>query len=846
MAKKNNIENIRSDYNKEIETRKRLLELEEQEMSSISKIFDIKSKISLLEDRYNHELKSRIDMYDAYEKNREEAEKKGKKIHQQTYQAFKKDIALQDKKINKLRLQNNILETGVSLIKKMASFDFPAMNYLMDFDKAIRGTAVSIGISSERMENLRNNFEDAHKIATRLGGTSQDLTDIQKSFSDETGRAKLLSGKMLEDVIKISKGINIGSTQAGNLAAQFEIIGYNATTTMNYIENVVDMSERVGVNTNNIIKQLNTNFKKLQTYNFKHGVDGMARMAVYGEKYKMDMNSVLTSMDKARNLEGVIDMAANLQVLGGQFAAMADPMAMLFESRNDPEAYTKRINQMTKGLISLRKTSEGFSFELASPMARDMLDKAAEALGMSTEELTQQALRQKELMTMRQQMLGMNLSRDQRQLIEKLAQFDNKTGKFTVTVDDKVHALTDLSQNQIQLLKTEQDSLEQRAINAQTFNDAYEATINELKTILLPMLKGVNNVLQGVRPIVTSISDFLSEQKWLSTFMGGVGLFAASAKIIGGIMGGFKPLVSVFTKTMKGGASEGYAGRLLGQKSKAPYTKASPMGGKSFKSSLGSGLGVGIAGLGVGGGVNLAAQGISSIADSLDKLDIKKVEALKSITWALTTMSGIAMAASFGVAALGSTSAAAAPGLYALGGAVGLVGAGIGVAAAGVGVMSMGLAQLIEKGVESKDSLMETAKGIMAINGAVATGLVGSLGLFSFAGTMGTIAASADKIKGVGNAFKNITTVLKAGSDEYDRLNSLLKTINEFDAKKMSAITKLSDTLNKPVQVEFKDKEVNLVSNITLEIDGEKFIDELNLVKRLEIKGKDIYQGKSS
>jgi hypothetical protein len=842
MAKK--ISDIKKDYNREIEARRRLIELEEQEMNSISRIFNVKDKIYLLEQKYNHELKSRNDMYDAYEKNRKEASKNGERIHQKTYEAFKKQVKIQDKKINKLRIQNNLLQSGLGIIQKMSSFDLPILSYLMDFDKTIRDTAVSIGISAERTEQLRNNFQDAHKIATRLGGTSKDLAEIQTSFANETGRAKLLSGKMLGDIIKISKGVNISSEQAGNLAGQFELVGYNATTTMNYIENVVDMSERVGVNTANIIQKLNTNFKKLQTYNFKHGVDGMARMAIYGEKYRMDMSSVLTSMDKARNLEEVIDMAANLQVLGGQFAAMADPMAMLFESRNDPEAYTKRINNMTKGLVSLRETAEGYSFELASPMARDMLDKAAKSLGLSTEELTQQAFRQKELMTMRQQMLGMNLSRDQKQLIEKLANFDNKTGKFTVTIGSEVHALTDLSQKQIQLLKTEQDSLQQRAINAQTFDDAYQATLNELKTVLLPILKGVNLVLQKARPIFTTISDFLEDQKWLAGFLGGVGIFAASTRILGGVFGGLKPLVSILGKTAKGGAN--YGGRLLDQQTKSPYTK-SGMGkaGGSFKSSLGAGLGVGIAGVGIGGGVNLAAQGISNIADSLDKLDIEKVEALKSITTTLGVVSGIAAAAAAGIMIFGKASLVSAPGIWSFAGAVGVVVGSIGAAAAGIGVMSMGLAQLIEKGAESKGTLMDTAKGIVAINGAVATGLFGSVGLIGFAGTMGTIASSANKIKGVGEAFKSITTVLKSSSDEYDRLNSLLETINNFDSEKMSSFSKLSKIMNKPLQVEFKDKEVNLVSNITLEIDGEKFIDELNLVKRLEIRSSDIQQGKS-
>jgi len=62
-------------------------------------------------------------------------------------------------------------------------------------------------------------------------------------------------------------------------------------------------------------------------------------MAKYSVQAKQDLTGVFDAMEKSRTLEGVIDMAAELQVMGGGFAALADPMSMLFESRNDPEKY---------------------------------------------------------------------------------------------------------------------------------------------------------------------------------------------------------------------------------------------------------------------------------------------------------------------------------------------------------------------------------------------------------------------------------------------------------------------------------------------------------------------------
>ncbi|MFW6242847.1 MAG: hypothetical protein ACOC2W_01685, partial [bacterium] len=546
MAKK--IGDIRKEYNQQIEERRRLIELNEEELSGLSKIFNVNKKLTNLQEKYRHELQSRIDMMGAYQRAQEQARKKGQNLHKKTHEAFNKELSLQDKKIKKLEKYNQGLQASFNILKKTATLDFPVMEYLLDFDKSVRETALNLGLSAQNAAQLRTNFEGAHQLSVRLGASSADLAQVQQSYADETGRAKMLSGALLEDIIRISQGTGMGTQQAGNLAGKFELIGYNAEASMNYIQNVVDMSERVGVNVGNVIENINTNFKRLQTYNFKHGVDGMSKMAIYSEKYKMDMTSVLDSMEKARGLEEVIGMAADLQVLGGQFASMADPMAMLFESRNAPEEYTKRINEMTKGMVALQKTSEGYSFELASPMARDMLTKAADALGMSTEELTKQAFRQKELMEMRKEMLGMNLSSDQKKLIEKVAQFDTKTGKFTVTIGNEVHALTDMTKSQIQSLKTEQESLDKRAKNAQTFEDAYQATINELKTVLLPILRGINTAMTTFRPYIQKITDFLNETpEWVSNFLVGVGALGVTGNIfkksLTGIASFYKSLI---------------------------------------------------------------------------------------------------------------------------------------------------------------------------------------------------------------------------------------------------------------------------------------------------------------
>jgi hypothetical protein len=163
-----------------------------------------------------------------------------------------------------------------------------------------------------------------------------------QGYADETGRARVLSAEMVKDITAIGQGTGLGIEAATRLGAQFELMGFDAKTTMDYVQGVVDTSERMGVNTTKVLKNISDNFKKLNTYTFQQGVKGFAQMAMYAEKFKIDIGQALNAASVSKTLEGAIDLTAQLQVMGGEFAK-TDPFEMLFLSRNDPAKFTEKI-----------------------------------------------------------------------------------------------------------------------------------------------------------------------------------------------------------------------------------------------------------------------------------------------------------------------------------------------------------------------------------------------------------------------------------------------------------------------------------------------------------------------
>lgn len=726
------------------------------------------------------------------------------------------------------RKTNTELQTGikrrqrsVDLAKELGKQLKSGWKYLQDQDKIIKSTNLNLGMSGTKAMEMRDSFEKSAGYVARLGGDLSDIAGVMQGFAEETGRARVMSAEMVKDITNIGKGTGLGVEQATRLGAQFEIMGIDAKSTMDYVQGVVDTSERMGVNTTKVLKVVNDNFKKLNTYTFQQGVKGFGQMAMYAEKFKIDINDALNAADVARSLEGAIDLAAQLQVMGGQFAK-TDPFEMLFLSRNDPAKFTEKIADMTKGVVSFRKMADGTFEKFISPADRDRLAAVAKSMGMEASALTEIAQRQAEIQKMRNQMAGMGLSKEQKEAIEGAAVFDTKTGKFQVKLGTTMKEITKLTQGQAESFLQEQVLLSERAKTAMTFDETFKATINSLKTALLPLLTSVNKVLTWVTPAVDKLGE-------ISGKGGGIwkaaGLLAAGAIAWKGVAFALNKGASNWIAT--GNALKGTGGKnttsvgnfLSGNKTRAPKvggTIAKGAGG----SALGAGLGAGAAMAGTGAGIMLAAKGISQLADSMAKLTPEQAESLQKIA---VTMAVTFPLSAIGILLAGKAAQSGALGFLALGAAFVGIGFGIKLATEGIGKMSTGLAKLNDSGGGAGKELLGVAAGVGAITLAMGAG--GIVGLAAFNNGLKRLNRNSEGVEKIGAAFAKINTVLSGSKDDFLAVERAITSIGNTNISGGGMFADLKNLLNKPLKVEFaNNSRLTVANDITLQIDGNKFM----------------------
>lgn len=730
-----------------------------------------------------------------------------------------------EKEVNsQLEKQQNRRKALVNTIGEANKQVKAGLRYLMDQDKIIKSTILSLGMSGAKAEEIRATFEASAGYAARLGGNLEDVGTIMTGYADETGRARALSSEMVNDVMMIGKGTGLGVEQATKLGAQFEMMGFDAKNTMNYVQGIVDTSERMGVNTTKVLKNLNDNFKKLNTYTFQRGSKAMAEMAMNSEKMKVSMDSALKVADMGDSLEKVIELTANLQVMGGEFAKV-DPMQMFYQMRNEPEKVMEKISEMTKGIATFRKQADGTFEKFISPADKQRLASVAESLGISKEEIFEIAKRRLDLDKMNQDLAGMGLTDREKELIQGAAVFNKETMKYEVKLAGQMKDISTLTKEQANSFVKESKSLEDRAKEAQTFEEALKNTMNEIKSTLLPILKTINSTLTWTR--LNILEPLLNISKTLSTGTIAAGLLAAAVA--------WKAITVKFDHTIEkfitGGAGMG--------RSRAGARGAGNLGGgrrgggvanpNASKGLMRGGAGVGMAAAGIGAGVGAAAAGISLLADSMSKLDEKQAKVLKDIVLTLGISIGVTSLAAVGILAFGIAAGSVAKPLIAFGGAVALIGAGIGVAAAGIGVLGWGLGELVKNSKGAGKDMMEVGVGIATIGAALAlAGVGGWVGLAVLGSTLGIIALTANKVSKVGEAFANIKAVMSGSREDFIAIANAVESISKANFKGGSGLSELTNLLKNPLKVEFADKQVAVVSNITMNIDGYKLHEATN------------------
>lgn len=388
--------------------------------------------------------------------------------------------------------------------------------YLLDGLKAVRATEKGMGVLRSQSEGFRANLYKTALITSDLGLDVKDLAKIQTSYSESLGTNVLLGEKQLNGIAEIIAGTGMSLEAASKLAGEMATFGVNAETASNYVDDITKTSRKMGVNTTVMLDKLHGSLKMANKYHFQGGVKGMAQMAMNAAKFKVEMESIGGLADKLFDPEGAIEMAGQLQVLGGAWSQIADPMQLLFKARNDMAGLQKDVIKAASGVAKFNK--ETGEFEI-SALELHRMKSAAEMTGISMDELAESAKKVAEVGKIKTQIRGV-VDKDTREFIANTAKI-GKDGKATIQIKGDEVNVKDLGKHTTELkaMMKDNESLKDRTKMAQTFDEKLNNLILKAKSGLLPIMEKIDNILG---PALQSFTDWLNKPENMKSLVSGI------------------------------------------------------------------------------------------------------------------------------------------------------------------------------------------------------------------------------------------------------------------------------------------------------------------------------------
>lgn len=403
----------------------------------------------------------------------------------------------------------SMLEQAEQIAKNLSA---SVSQRLMSFGESVRAldeeiaqltanTARQFGRTQREIVGLREEAAKAYPEIVRFGGQFADVATIQKEVSNILGTNTILLGETTADLFLAARAVGLAASDVDRMTLAFQNAGVSAGLIRKRIEETVAVSRAVGANVNAVFALVESNLKNVNKYGFENGAAGLAKMAATAATLRIDMDGIFGFAERVFNPEGAIRMVAAFQRLGVATGDLANPFRLAYLASEDVGELTNQVANMTSSLMRFNETTGEFE---VFPTAKRDLRAIAEETGFAYEELINMAQGMRKLNMLSEKMTFAGFSEDDRKLIANMAQFSKAQGEFVVKIGREEKLISEISPEDLRILKDQPVTLEQLA--SASFTEEEKQT--QLLEYILAALQapGVGaRVLGDVRESISAI-----------------------------------------------------------------------------------------------------------------------------------------------------------------------------------------------------------------------------------------------------------------------------------------------------------------------------------------------------
>ena len=343
---------------------------------------------------------------------------------------------------------------GVSgALNQIMQVMFGVVSPFVKVQNAAIDLAKTLGLAGESiMSNSMNLIEQNRKmqLSASYGISTEEMMKLETSVLMGLGRNVRIENagmpgspddSTLANVVAASQVL--GTENVEKIIAGYDKLGISMKTAAKATGKLYKEAGEYGINLQKYTQNFTENLHMAQMYNFRNGVNGLKEMARKATEIRQDMKQIAAFADKVGSVTGAVETAANLQVLGGSFAALANPLTMLNKSLTDVNGLQDMFTGMTAGAATYNSVTHEIEMD---PVTRQIMKRAAESMGVDANNFIDQAYSQARRAEITNQMSGVGgLSTELEKLLPNIGEIDSETGAAGATIDGEFKTLAEIS-----------------------------------------------------------------------------------------------------------------------------------------------------------------------------------------------------------------------------------------------------------------------------------------------------------------------------------------------------------------------------------------------------------------
>jgi hypothetical protein len=293
----------------------------------------------------------------------------------------------------------------------------------------LRQMNAEMGLTGKFSQDFRDSLNETIPALQGMGLGVSDIVEHTKEMVDNSGKFAFISTESQIKAAEIATAFGMSMKELAGSYKSFEDVGIGAVGAAEAIGDAGKESLELGLQSQTTIKGLQENVDKLNQFGFQKGIRGLEDMVRKSTEFRMSVDSVFQVADKVFSPEGALEMAANLQVVGGAMGALNNPLEMMYMATNNVEGLQDAILKSSESLATFN--NETGRFEVVGVNLRKAKDMA-DATGISLADLTKGAIAGNERMQAMNDMSGIDVPEDTKRFLTNIAQM--KDGEMTIAL----------------------------------------------------------------------------------------------------------------------------------------------------------------------------------------------------------------------------------------------------------------------------------------------------------------------------------------------------------------------------------------------------------------------------